>query len=289
MLKYVIYHTKMTGFSGVHPEAWQTFCQNMSQHDVMMKNIDTICSMQNLQAILEAEGIDAKEALLLAITQEEIDESKELSLAAIGIEEEGGPMLSGVPMVLQGLEEVDYTFINRMYERAHGLPWTILTTKRCYLREFSLEDMDALISLYEQKGVTDYMEPLFDREQELEYQKAYIREMYGYYGYGMWLVMEKGTDRLIGRAGIDHHMTDGKMEPELGYVIDPSYQHKGYATEVCTAILDWARDNLSYDTIHCMIEEANRASVALAKRLGFADRGLLTRDEKTYRHYEFHL
>lgn len=99
--------------------------------------------------------------------------------------------LSNVDILLLGLEEVDTEFLLRTFQRKHHLPWRILETKRCYLREITLDDMDDLFDLYNKKGITDYIEPLYERQEEEEYQRAYIENMYGYYGYGMWLAKEK--------------------------------------------------------------------------------------------------
>ena len=60
----------------------------------------------------------------------------------------------------------------------------------------------------------------------------------------MWLAKEKGTNRLIGRAGIDYRMLGEEEIIEMGYVIAPEYQRQGYAYEVCQAIMAWAKSNL---------------------------------------------
>lgn len=43
--------------------------------------------------------------------------------------------------------------------------------------------------------------------------------MYGMYGFGMWLVKDRDTDKLIGRAGLELRLIDGVEEMELGYII----------------------------------------------------------------------
>lgn len=172
-------------------------------------------------------------------------------------------------MWTEGFEEIDLEFLIHVYERHHGLPWTILTTKRCVVREFSMDYLDDLFELYAGKGMTDYVEPLYPYEEEKKYQEAYIRNMYGFYGYGMWIVCDKNTGELIGRAGLEHREElDGEME--LGYAIGVPYQRQGYATEVCEAILKYAHKELEQKTLCCLIEEGNRVSEHLAQKLGFA-------------------
>lgn len=97
-------------------------------------------------------------------------------------------------MLIEGLEEVDETFLLRAYERKHGIPWTIVTTERCIVREITLDDLDGLFALYAGEGMTEYLDPLYEYEKEKEYQRSYINYMYRLYGYGMWVVIEKATE-----------------------------------------------------------------------------------------------
>lgn len=177
----------------------------------------------------------------------------------------------GADMYAEGMEEIDLHFLRRVYQRHHNLPWTILETERCIVREFSMDDLDDLFELYAGEGMTDYMEPLRPYEQEREYQQAYIDNMYRFYGYGMWLVCDKVTGKLIGRAGIEHTACQGEWSEklQLGYAIGVSYQRRGYATEVCQAMVDYARTEMEIPSLCCLIEEKNEKSIGLARKLGF--------------------
>lgn len=187
-------------------------------------------------------------------------------------------------MWTEGFEEIDLEFLIHVYERHHGLPWTILETKRCVVREFSMDYLDDLFELYAGKGMVDYVEPLYSYEEEREYQEAYIRNMYGFYGYGMWIVCDRNTGELIGRAGLEHREElDGEME--LGYAIGVPYQRQGYATEVCEAILEYAHKELEQTSLCCLIEEGNHVSEHLARKLGFALDGTIQIGGKSLKKY----
>lgn len=175
----------------------------------------------------------------------------------------------GAWMVAEGLEEIDADFLDKVYRRYHNLPWVILYTRRCYLRELCMADMDALFALYAKKGVTAYMEPLYERKQEEAYQKAYIEHMYRYYGYGMWLVCDRDTHEIIGRAGLEHRDYGDETELEMGYLIAPEKQRMGYAKEVCQAIITYAQENTLFSRINCLIHPDNTASLRLVETLGF--------------------
>ena len=184
--------------------------------------------------------------------------------------------------IIQSFEVIGADFIVKMYERFHHLPWTILETKRLILREMTVDDVDRLYEIYSEPGITDYTEPLYeDRQQEIEYTRDYIKNMYEFCGYGLWLVIEKESvadsegikgagvlkGRVVGRAGITGR--EGYEEAELGYVIEKSRQKRGYATEACRAVMDYARDVLKMKGLNCFVQPGNEASAKLCKLLGF--------------------
>ncbi|MGN0352523.1 MAG: GNAT family N-acetyltransferase [Roseburia sp.] len=195
--------------------------------------------------------------------------TKKSGIARIGYQEAGKQeFLDGTDLIVENLEDIEPEMLYQQIQREAGIPWTILETERLVVREFQMSDLDELFHLYEGKGMTDYMEPLYSYEKEKEYQQAYITYMYRYYGYGMWLVFEKESGKLIGRAGIEHR-EEFKGELELGYAIGTSYQRKGYATEVCLAIMEYCKEYLGVQQLFCMIEVENKASIALAEKIGF--------------------
>lgn len=188
---------------------------------------------------------------------------------SLGIASVGEPQC-GTRYAVESLAELDIEYLERVRRRYNHIPWDIGETDRCLIRELSLSDLPALYELYAKPSMTDYVEPLYDYETELEYQKAYIENMYGFYEYGMWLVFSKETGKLIGRAGLEHD--------ELGYMIAPELQNRGYATEVCRFIIDYARENTDFEELYCRIDERNEASVRLAKKLGFTNSGQVDED-----------
>lgn len=217
-------------------------------------------------------GKRSRELIFVSSDQSLLDLAREADVPAIAYQKPEADTFLHADMVVEGFEEVDMTFLQRVYERHFNIPWTILETERCIVRELELSDLDALFSMYAEPGMTDYMEGLYEYEEELEYQKAYIENMYRFYGYGMWLVFEKKTGTLIGRAGVEHREElNGEME--LGYAIRTSFQHQGYAYEVCQAIVQYAGEELQAHLLHCLIEKGNVISEKLAVKLGFSYHG----------------
>lgn len=197
---------------------------------------------------------------------------------SLGIASVGEPQCD-TRYAVESLAELDIEYLERVRRRYNHIPWDIGETDRCLIRELSLSDLPALYELYAKPGMTDYVEPLYDYETELEYQKAYIENMYGFYEYGMWLVFSKETGKLIGRAGLEHD--------ELGYMIAPEFWNMGYATEVCRFIIDYARENTDFEELYCRIDERNVASVRLAKKIGFVRNGQIGNERNTGELYRY--
>jgi len=197
----------------------------------------------------------------------------------------GEVALPPVDIVIEGFEEADFTFFERIHQRHYRIPWTILETERLLVRELDLKDMDDLFELYSYEGMTDYMEGLYPYEEEYEYQKAYIENMYRFFDYGMWLVFEKESGKLVGRAGVEHRQAlEGELE--LGYAIGTPFWGRGYATEVCQAILNYTREKLGFKEICSLVEPENKVSVHLLEKLGFTFETELVLEGVHYKKYK---
>ncbi len=173
-----------------------------------------------------------------------------------------------VKYVIEGFEDVDKGYFVRVWQRLVGEPWHILDTKRCSIRETTVEDLDAFYELYSVPAITEYMENLFtDRDEERAYIETYAKTVYEFYGYGMWTVTLKETGEVIGRAGIS--MREGFEDPELGFMIGEPWQRKGLATEVCKKILGYAVTELGFSRVIAFVEPGNQHSIGLLRKLGF--------------------
>lgn len=183
-----------------------------------------------------------------------------------------------IPYAVMDFEGIDYAYLCDIYKRFFHIPWTILETERCVLREMTPEDLDALYEVYADPEISRYTEALYeDREQELAYMKDYIEHVYRFCGLGIWVIVEKQINRLIGRAGLAFR--DGYDTPEIGFIIGKEYQRRGYAYEVCRAILKYCK-SLDMKTIRVIYQKENRASEELCKKLGFVITGAFSEDGK---------
>lgn len=198
--------------------------------------------------------------------------AKELNAAgknvvALLTDENSGQDFSFCSYAIMNAAECELAFFEGILKRFLGKPWYILDTDRCIIRETTVEDVDIFYELYADREITEYLEPLFeDRDEEIEYTKSYIKNVYEFYGFGMWTVVEKATNKVIGRAGISYR--EGFVLPELGFMIGKKYQRQGYAYEVCSAIANYMYENYDMEEIQIFIEPQNTPSILLAKKLG---------------------
>ena len=133
----------------------------------------------------------------------------------------------------------------------------------------SLKDIPELYRIKRLFTVNQYLtDALESLEIELEKHKAYIKYNYHFYGYGYWGIFEIKTNKLIGSCGLQNNEIDHNMETELGYLLDPLYQGKGFALECAQYVLKYAKENLALSRIAAVIHPDNRSSINLAKKLG---------------------
>lgn len=185
---------------------------------------------------------------------------------------------SVVRYAMEHPEELETSYFERVYRRLKGLPCEVLETKRCLIRETTQDDVEAFYEIYRNPQITEFMEDLYPEvEQEKEYVREYIEKVYGFYDFGVWTIVEKISGEIIGRAGFSYRA--GFEAPELGFVIGVPWQRKGFAFEVCCAILEYGKEALGFETVNVMVRPKNTASLNLCEKLGFGKREVVTLQE----------
>lgn len=178
-------------------------------------------------------------------------------------------------------DNLDPEYAVKVYQRMKGLPWDILQTERCLIRETTPEDVDDFFRIYSDPEITRYMENLYpELEQEKQYIRDYIEKIYTFYEFGVWTVIQRNSGAVIGRAGFAYR--EGYEEPELGFIIGIPWQHQGYAEEVCRAILEYGWERLEFTRVQAMVEPGNEASLRLCKKLGFEAKETVKAGERVY-------
>ncbi len=192
--------------------------------------------------------------------------------------------LPGTQYAVEGTEDIDWEYLEKVYQRFAGEPWDITQTQRCTIREMGVFDVDDLYELYDSPLVTRYMEGLFEeKDKEIQYIQDYIKNVYEYYDFGTWLVHRKEDGHLIGRAGFNYR--PGFDEVELGFIIGEPYWGKGYAYEVCSHLMEIGRSVYGFEKVQALVKKENEASVHLLEKLGFSFEEEIVWDGEVYQRY----
>lgn len=170
---------------------------------------------------------------------------------------------------IQDINEVDEWYFFQAYSHMKNEPWRVVEDDRFVVREITEDDLPALYEMYGKSGVVEFVEPLYEYPEELEFTRSYIENMYGFYGYGLWLVWEKATGKLVGRAGFSHREIDGQEKVELGYIIDADYQGQGIGYSLCQKLLEKGREYWHFSELFICCDKNNARSIGLATKLGF--------------------
>lgn len=175
---------------------------------------------------------------------------------------------SDVLYCIDTIKDMSDNTLLRMYQREKNIPWNILETEHFILREMTVDDLDELYELYDDPDIKRFIEDLYeDRERELQFTIDYINNQYRFFEYGMWIVVDKATGKLIGRAGVFDR--EGQEISEIGFIFDKEYQGKGYAYEVMSAIVEYAKEELYKDRLISFTKNENIKAKNLLERLGF--------------------
>lgn len=182
----------------------------------------------------------------------------------------GKQNLQTASVVVEGFEEIDAIFANKVYCHHHHLPALVCETERLLIKEMEERDIPRLMEICAQETSRDACEGIAKPlTEELEGFVDYRTYMYELCDMGYWCVIKKDTGEIIGRAGIEPKYWDNrKTVVELGYVIDENFRHQGFAYEACKAILQVAGERGAV-YLYCRIKKDNQPSRQLARKLGF--------------------
>ena len=152
----------------------------------------------------------------------------------------------------------------------------VLETDRLVLREVVDADAAFLLGLLNSPG---FLENIGDRGVRDEDQaRIYIAERvlgsYRDHGFGMWLTEQKSDGKPVGLAGLVRR--EGLEMPDVGYAFIQRAWGQGYAQEAAVAVLAHAQGPLGIPKLAAITTPENFASMAVLRKIGFTDRGMIT-------------
>lgn len=152
----------------------------------------------------------------------------------------------------------------------------ILETKRLVLREMEPSDFSALCTILQDKDVMYAYEHAFSDKEVQDWLDNQINR-YNKDGFGLWLVILKDTDEVIGQCGLTMQNIGDRDVVEVGYLFAKKFWHNGYATEAAVACKKYAFDILGVDEVFSIIRNTNIASQNVAKRNGMTQKSSIVK------------
>jgi RimJ/RimL family protein N-acetyltransferase len=143
----------------------------------------------------------------------------------------------------------------------------ILETSRLLLREFIPQDSDALAAVLSDPVAMQYYPAPFDRKGVEEWIER-NRERYQQEGYGLWAMLLRETNEVIGDCGCFLRDVDGTDDIEIGYHVRRDLWGRGYATEAAQACMHYAFTKLGVDRVISLIRPENVQSARVAEKNG---------------------
>jgi ribosomal-protein-alanine N-acetyltransferase len=146
----------------------------------------------------------------------------------------------------------------------------MIETKRLILRLMAENDTDDMLKIFTDKKVLKAFDlQSFSREQMERWVDRNLNHQ-SKYGYGLFSVILKSNQELIGDCGLEHTEFEGKPCVEIGYDFLSKYWNQGYATEAAKAVKDYAIGELNIDSkaICSFIRKSNKASQRVSEKIG---------------------
>jgi RimJ/RimL family protein N-acetyltransferase len=143
----------------------------------------------------------------------------------------------------------------------------IIETDRLILREYTMDDLENIYKILSCPiTMSHYIKPY-----DYEGAKRWINWCMNSYkenGFGLWAMILKETNTLIGDCGLSLQNIDGEICPEIGYHIYKDYWRNGYGKEAANAVKEWAFNNTKYNTLYSYMTTTNIASYKTAEAIG---------------------
>jgi RimJ/RimL family protein N-acetyltransferase len=152
-----------------------------------------------------------------------------------------------------------------------ALPWDFrpIEGARVRLELLVPEDFDALYAIQSDPAVCEYLlyEPRSrERVAEVLARDAGATRLASPDDFVQPAIRDS-TGRLIGTMYLKLASVDDKTA-EIGWLLDPRFQGRGYAREAAALVLDLAFGELGLHRVYAELDPRNAASVALCERLG---------------------
>jgi [ribosomal protein S5]-alanine N-acetyltransferase len=142
-----------------------------------------------------------------------------------------------------------------------------ISTPRLVAEPLSVEHWDDLRRMDQDDQFMAHLGGVRDEAGTDSYLRTNLAH-WAQHGFGLWMLRDRESGRMIGRAVLRHLLVDGTDEVETGYGFLPGFWGRGLATEVTRACLRVGRERLGVDSIVGITLPANTASQRVLTKAG---------------------
>ena len=148
----------------------------------------------------------------------------------------------------------------------------IMETERLYLRELCESDYGSLCQILQDEDVMYAYGHAFECEEVHQWLNRQL-DRYQQYGFGLWAVILKENQEMIGQCGLTMQDIGNEQVLEVGYLFRKDFWHNGYAIESAKACKEYAFEMLGADKVYSIIRDNNVLSQKVAVRNGMIEVG----------------
>ncbi len=156
-----------------------------------------------------------------------------------------------------------------------------LPTERLVLRPFEADDLEPLHAIHSDEGVARW---LYNNPRSLEETRELLAIKVGgasVGGEGEWLgaaAVLRETGELVADISL-LWTSEAHRQGELGFVVHPAHQGRGYATEASRPLLAFAFATLGLHRVVGRLEPRNTGSARVLEKLGMRREAHLVENE----------
>ncbi len=151
-----------------------------------------------------------------------------------------------------------------------------IETERLILRKVALKDAQPLCDLLNDKDVQDYLAGIpanYTCKMAVDYITGKLAESYKSKKFYDWGIIEKATNKLVGRICV-YRQDDDRRMADLVWYMSSDVRGKGFATEAAKAVVKTLQE-VGFERIEAFANVENIASQRVMEKIGMEYEGTL--------------
>jgi RimJ/RimL family protein N-acetyltransferase len=148
----------------------------------------------------------------------------------------------------------------------------VFSTSRLVAERLSEKHWDDLRRMDQDEPFMQHLGGVRDEAATRSYMARNLAH-WAQYGFGLWVLRNRSTGAISGRAVLRHLLIEGVDEVEAGYGFLPEFWGRGLASEILQACLGFGRNQLRLVSVVGITTPTNSGSQQVLRKAGFAHEG----------------